>query len=220
MISACAGIGRPVCGPAMTSIGAPLMAPANSYSDWPAGRYSKPAMNSAGSWPLHHRERARLALVPVFLRDDRAVPAGMVELHGDLVPAVHLHAIDRGVDPAAVRIAHDDDRARADIRAAVVTVPDRRGKFARGRRRRRSCVFFRNAASATGDGRVRLQRLALLHPGLERVERAQRRVEAERERGALRVGHGVGEDAEAARKALDVVEQQRRTIRASRRRPR
>ena len=33
-------------------MGAPLMAPAKSYSDWPSGRYSKPAMNSAGSSPL------------------------------------------------------------------------------------------------------------------------------------------------------------------------
>ncbi len=29
----------------------PLMAPANSYSDFPSGRYSKPEMNSAGSSP-------------------------------------------------------------------------------------------------------------------------------------------------------------------------
>ena len=52
MISAAAGSGRPVAGPAITSIGASLMAPAKSYSDWPAGKYSKPAMNSAGSGPF------------------------------------------------------------------------------------------------------------------------------------------------------------------------
>ncbi len=52
MISAWAGSGRLVAGPANTSIGAPLMAPAKSYSEAPAGRYSKPAMNSAGSSPL------------------------------------------------------------------------------------------------------------------------------------------------------------------------
>src|SRR3981081_2362711 len=52
MISACAGIGRPVTGPGWVSIAAPLMAPAKSYSEAPSGRYSKPAMNSAGSSPL------------------------------------------------------------------------------------------------------------------------------------------------------------------------
>src|SRR6266550_4010311 len=93
-ISACAGIGRPVSGPGWTSIGAPLMAPANSYSDCPAGKYSKPATKGGG--------------------------------------------LDHG-------------------------------------------------------GRARLQRLALLHPGLERVERPQSRVDAERERGPLRAGGGVGE---------------------------
>ena len=52
MLSAWAGSGRPVSGPGMTSNGAPLIEPAKSYSDWPSGRYSKPAMNSAGSSPL------------------------------------------------------------------------------------------------------------------------------------------------------------------------
>src|SRR5262249_19415285 len=50
------------------------------------------------------------------------------------------------------------------------------------------------------------------HPGLECVERPQSRVDAERERSPLRMGGGVGEDAKAARKALDGVEQKRRTI--------
>src|SRR5687767_5958202 len=62
---------------------------------------------------------------------------------------------------------------------------------------------------------MRLQRLALLHPGLERIERAQRRIDAERERGTLRARGGVGENPKAARQSLDLVEQQRRTIRPS-----
>ena len=60
---------------------------------------------------------------------------------------------------------------------------------------------------------VRLERLALLLPRLERIDRPQLRIDAERERGALRARGRVGEDAEAAREALDVVEQQRRTLR-------
>ena len=162
---------------------------------------------------VDHRDRTGLALVPVFPGDDGAVPAAVVELHGHPVPAVHLDAIDRGVDPAAVRIAHDDDRARADEGAAVVAVPDRRREACARSTSAPVMVFSRKAASRTGHGLVRLQRLALLHPGLERVERPQRRIEAERQRRPLRIGHRVGEDAEAARKALDVVEQQRRAVR-------
>src|SRR5205807_6131927 len=65
------------------------------------------------------------------------------------------------------------------------------------------------------DGRARLQCLALLHPGLERVERAQCRIDAERERGPLRARGGIGEDAKAARKAFDGVEQKRRGVGSS-----
>src|SRR5262249_19131705 len=56
------------------------------------------------------------------------------------------------------------------------------------------------------------QCLALLHPGLERVERPQFRVDAERERSPLRARGGIGEDAKAARKAFDGIEQKRRPI--------
>ena len=119
-------------------------------------------------------ERAGLALVPVFLRDDRAVAAEMVELHRHLVPAVHLDAVDRGVDPAAVGIAHDDDRARADERPAVVAMPDRRRQAREIDVGARHLVFQERARRVTVTGACGLQRLALLHPGLERIERAQR----------------------------------------------
>ena len=63
------------------------------------------------------------------------------------------------------------------------------------------------------DGRLmRTECLALLHPGLERIEWPQCRIDAERERGPLRGGGGVGKDAHPARKALDGVEQQRGPI--------
>jgi hypothetical protein len=60
---------------------------------------------------VDHRDRTGLALIPIFLGDDRAVAAAVVELHRHAILAVHLHAIDRRVDPAAVGIAHDHDRA-------------------------------------------------------------------------------------------------------------
>src|SRR5262245_36334104 len=165
---------------------------------------------------IDDRERTGLALLPVLFGDDGAVPAAMVELHGDFVPAVNLNAVDRGIDPAAVRIAHDHDRARSDEGAAVVAVPDRRRKL------REVDVFALDRMLQKGGvlddgGRTRLQRLALLHPGLECVERPQSRIDAERERSPLRAGGGVGEDAKTARKALDAVEQKGRAIGPTRR---
>src|SRR5205823_11738776 len=69
--------------------------------------------------------RTRLALLPVFFRDDRAVPALMIELDRDLRSTMHLHAVDRCVDPAVLRITHDHKRTRADERSAVFTMPIR-----------------------------------------------------------------------------------------------
>ncbi len=133
----------------------------------------------------------------------------MVELDRDLVRSVDLDAIDRGVDPAVVGIAHDDEAAGADIGAAIIGVPHRRGK-----------LVERDIAAAHGifepcclgglDRRARRQRLALLHPRLERVERGERGIDAERQRSALRVRHRIGEHAVAGGKSLDAVEQQRR----------
>src|SRR5262249_52859970 len=177
----------------------------------PRGQVFKAGDEQRRILAIDDRARTGLALLPVFLGDDRAVPAGMVELHGDLVPAVHLNAVNRGIDPAAVRIAHDHDRARADEGAAVVAVRDRRGKLGKVDVIAPDRVL-QEGRVLDGGGRARLQRLALLHPGLERVERPQSRIDAERERSPLRAGGGVGEHAKAARKALDAVEQKRWAI--------
>src|SRR6202030_4510426 len=40
------------------------------------------------------RDRAELAFLPVFSRDDGAMPATMVELHSNLVRSMHLHTVD------------------------------------------------------------------------------------------------------------------------------
>src|SRR6266511_4002166 len=102
-----------------------------------------------------------------------------VQVHGRDKVTVQLHAIDRGVDPAAVRIAHDHDRARAEEGAAVVPMPDRRRKLGE------VDVLAGNRVLQKGgvldrEGRARLQRLALFHPRLERVERPQGRVDPKR----------------------------------------
>src|SRR5262249_20231663 len=131
----------------------------------------------------------------------------MIKLHAHLVAPVHLYAIDRSVDPATVRIAHDDDRARADEGAAVVAVPDRCRKLAEGDVLAADRVL-QEACVLDGDGRARVQRLALLHPGLERVERPPGWGDPEREGGPVRAPGGVGEEAKAARKAFCRVERE------------
>src|SRR5260370_41421474 len=76
-----------------------------------------------GVLAMDDRERAGPSLLPVFVRNDGAVPTGVVELHRNPARPLHLDAVDRGVDPSAVGIAHDDDRARADEWTAIVPVP-------------------------------------------------------------------------------------------------
>src|SRR5262249_58128489 len=100
--------------------------------------------------------------------------------------------------------------------AAVVAVPDRRGKLGEVDVLAPDRVLQKGRVLDDG-GRARLQRLALLHPGPERVERPQCRIDAERERSPLWAGGGVGEDAKAARKPLDAVEQKGPAIRSPRR---
>ena len=145
-------------------------------------------------------------MLPISLGDNGAVPAGVVELHGHLIAAVHLHAIDRRVDPAAVRIAHDHDRARADESAAVVAVPDGRRKLGEVDVLAADRVLQKGGL-LDRDGRPRLERFAFVHPGLERVEWPQCRIDTERERRPLRARGGIGEDAKAPGIALDRVEQ-------------
>src|SRR5207245_4499139 len=116
--------------------------------------------------------------------------------------------------PAAGGIAHDHDRARAKRRPAVVTLPNRRRKFCEVELPALDRVL-QERGILDHDGRARLQCLALLHPGLERVEWAQCRIDAERERGPLRARGGIGEDAKAARKAFNGVEQKRRGVGSS-----
>src|ERR1700736_4773294 len=131
------------------------------------------------------------------------MPTRMVELHGDALRPMHLDAVDRRVDPASIRIAHDDDRTRAEERPAVAAVPDGRGKFTEidvG------LAVLQKGSVLYSDGRMGLERLALLHPGFERIERPHARIKPKRECRARRAGHGIGENANPAREPLDVVE--------------
>jgi hypothetical protein len=66
------------------------------------------------------------------------------------------------------------------------------------------------SSHAAFDGRAWGEPLALLHPCLERIERPELRIDAERESCALRRRHRIGENAAAGGKSLDPIEQQRR----------
>src|SRR5665213_4358108 len=100
------------------------------------------------------------------------MPSGVVELDGDAVPGVDLDAIDRGVDPAAFRIAHDDDGTGADERPAVLAMPVRGRELAEIDIAAAHRIFLERRLGDL-DGPLRRKRLALAHPGLERIERLQ-----------------------------------------------
>src|SRR5215470_7144288 len=161
---------------------------------------------------IDYRNRAGFAALPIFSCDDGAMPAAVVELDGDPVRSMHLHTVDRGVDPAALGIAHDDEAAGPDIGAAVLLVPDRCRKSGEVHVAAAPGIFHERRVCDC-DGLTRHQGPALCHPGLQSIERAQQRVDAERQRGALRARHRIRYDAEAERIAFDAVEQQRRTLR-------
>jgi len=72
--------------------------------------------------PVKNRDRTAPAAFPPASGDDRTVASGMVELDRHPVGAVHLDAIDRGVDPAGAGVAHDDDAARSDEPAAIAAM--------------------------------------------------------------------------------------------------
>src|SRR5262249_28028186 len=72
---------------------------------------------------VDHRDRAGLAFAPIFARNDRSVPALMIELNRDFGPGVHLHPINRGVYPAFIGVAHYHQRTGADKRSAILPMP-------------------------------------------------------------------------------------------------
>ena len=160
---------------------------------------------------MHNRDRAACAAIPIFSRDDRAVPAAMIELHRDLVRPMHLNAVDRGIDPAAVGIAHDDERAGADERTAVLAMPDRRRK-PRDVHIGAGQVFRGTPRASTATGRSGRKSLRFSIQALSASSGRSCGIEPKRQRRALHIGRGVGEDAKAALMAFDVVEQQRRAV--------
>src|SRR5580704_15158558 len=127
---------------------------------------------------MNDGNRTAFAAVPIFFGNDRAMTAAVIELHCHFVRCMNLDAIDRSVDPAAVRIAHDHQRAGADIRATVMAVPYWRWKSPdiHGAAAHRVFVPSRFFDSRR---RQRPKVLALLHPRFESVEWSESRIEPE-----------------------------------------
>jgi hypothetical protein len=76
----------------------------------------------------HHHDRHRLAALEVLVAMKRAVMA-LGHHDADRIAVVHLRPVGAGIEPALLRIARDAVGAGADVAAAVLLVPDRRGKF-------------------------------------------------------------------------------------------
>src|SRR6266567_7734532 len=76
-----------------------------------------------------HRHRARLAARPVLAHDCVAVAATRDHDAGGAL-VVDLYTVRASVDPAGVRVAHDDQAACADVVSAVILMPARRCELA------------------------------------------------------------------------------------------
>ena len=75
-----------------------------------------------------HRDGAGLSTLVVFAHDDQAVLAGRHHHRCD-IRLMRLHAIGTVVDPAGIRVLHHDETGGADVRPAVVLMPDRGRNF-------------------------------------------------------------------------------------------
>jgi hypothetical protein len=155
------------------------------------------------------QHRARLAAREVLLHDEAALLAGRHPQPGRLL-VVHHDAIGGGVDPARVRIAHDDHVVGADIAPAVELVDERRRELQQ--------VHVVVAIDIRQDRAVcdldrRDQLEFLLHMGAHAMDQVHlvRRLGQAQHHGepSVRIGRA-RQHAEARGVAGDIVEQQRR----------
>jgi hypothetical protein len=160
---------------------------------------------------VNYRNRTAPATLPPASGDDRGMPSLVIELDRHPVGAVHLDTVDRRVDPAGVGVAHNDNAARPNEPATVAAMPE-------GRRGEADIDLGAGAGIAEGSlgdshRLVHDETAAPRLPRGQRRHRRQGRVEAQCQCGALRRHSRIGKDPEAARIALDRVEQQRRAFR-------
>ncbi len=143
----------------------------------------------------------------VLAHDDAAVLAGRHHHRGH-TGLVALHPIAAVVEPAGIRITHNHHAAGADIRAAIMLVPDRRRDFLDIDILAFEHVFQERPAIDL----ARLMRRRMLHviaPPLNQLHFGCLRRQSERNVDTRHRGQDVGDDAPAAGKPRHVVEQQR-----------
>ena len=131
----------------------------------------------------------------------------MIDEDTQRIFVVHDHPVDTHIDPTSFRFPGEDTRSRPDIVAAVQLVPFRRGKF------QQVDIFsgkdvFQNRTGFYLLGRERFKGLELLLPGLDKIHVRKIRIEPKPQRHSSDAGHRVRGDTIAARKALDIIEQQ------------
>src|SRR5262249_4904436 len=126
--------------------------------------------------------------------------------HGRGIAPLRLRTRGAVIDPAGVRVAHDDHVAGADVIAAVMLMPARHRDF--------EDVDVSAGADAVhdrtvlhGDGRNRARVLHMTSPVLDELIWPRVGIEPERDIDPAHRGQNVGQDPMAARKSGNVVEQ-------------
>src|SRR5215471_3145973 len=150
-------------------------------------------------------DRARFAALMITPADQIAVLAFRAH-DGRGIARLRLHTIGAVIDPAGVRVAHDDHVAGADVIAAVMLMPARHRDF--------EDVDVSAGADAVhdrtvlhGDGRNRARVLHMTSPVLDELIWPRVGIEPERDIDPAHRGQNVGQDPMAARMSRNVVEQ-------------
>ena len=155
--------------------------------------------------PAHYRDRAALAAFVVAAHDEVAVLALGGHDRGEGA-IVRLDPVGAVVDPAGVRVLHDDHAAGPDVVAAVVLVPPGRRDLQEIDVAPLADVLEHRA----GWHGVRRDRLRLLHvstPEADEIHLGGLGGHPERQVDAPDRGQDIGEDAIAARISGNVVEE-------------
>ena len=211
-----AGIGSPVSSPRTNFTGSPNNHPAISNSDTPHGFVPARDFRQYRILTEADHDRTRLSLGPIFFPNQPAVLARR-NPDAEGIVVVHTNAISADVGPFLFGILHDHHAARADVPAAVMLVPARRGKFEQidfvaavdVLRYRHHCD------TSTGLSGFWLPSFSFHARMISRPR--QLRIQAESQRRRRRRTNRIGHDAKSFWITFDVVEQHDLWVRRPRR---
>src|SRR5262245_1695054 len=154
-----------------------------------------------------HRDRACLAALVIFAHNEIAVLA-LGAVYGGDIAALDLHPIGAIVDPATVRVFHQDHAAGADEIAAVLLMP-LRGRDAVQIDLVTAVDVFLNGSAIDHPGRNGLHLAHIAAPERDKLHFAGIGRQADRDVDPRHGGEHIGENPVAFRIAGDVVEQNR-----------